>query len=768
MKHLGWGLASFVTGLFRTTTTMQDSTTSSTTTTTLASSSTTTPAQSMTANHTPPVAHRDETRVVYAGNHRSTEGTRQSASSTETLLDPPVAVPDPYGWLRDDARTAAAVRRYLDAENAYTTAGQARLEPLRDGLYTELVAALQETDTTVPRPYLSYSYYSRTFTGQAYPVYCRAPRASSSAAAWDECADTPVLPHEQILLNVNVLADGHAYCAVAAVEDSPSQQLLAYTVDVTGDEIHQLFVKDIATGEILDHDEDLEMEGSIQWGADDTTLFYVKMDDAMRPYQVYRRRVGGESAEEDELLFQEDDDTFEVSMGKSEDKRYLFISSESMETSEVHYLDLQQPPAAAVVQCVAPRRRRVLYEVAHRAGVWWIQSNFGGLPNLALWACAAQPHCQDAWKLVRDADGNVLFDGGYQTSLDDVSMFANHVVFSGRTGGLPRIWFASLFANDKSSSTTTTVTSMTRLEFPERAFDVCPGSNYEYHAERVAIAYDSLVTPTQTWDISLHDPTDRVLLRQRPVPGYDKSLYGCDRVVVRARDGQTEIPVSLVYRKDTMATHESTGKPVPLLLYGTLFLLSCYERIQRWSQRRNCISLLSLLSSAYGAYGSCEEATFSSTTLTLLNRGVVYAIAHVRGGGEMGRQWYEEPNGAKYLCKKNSFNDFVDVARWLVEERKLTSAELLACNGASAGGLLAAAAINQAPELFKAAIIEVPFVDVMATMVDASLPLTANEWEEWGMSHRVNGHFRPTFRGFSRQLLFKRQSERGKVLSIHA
>jgi oligopeptidase B len=299
---------------------------------------------------------------------------------------------------------------------------------------------------------------------------------------------------------------------------------------------------------------------------------------------------------------------------------------------------------------------------------------------------------------VRDSNGQPLFEGGNDRSLDDITCFKGHVAATGWEGGLPRVWVLKV---DEGHA----VSNFELLTFQEQPHDVGLSSHFEFDTDKMAIGFDSLVTPAQSVEIDLDDPMceeKRVVLKQTVVPGYNKELYGCERLMVKSRDGKTEIPVSIVYRKDTMEKHKASGEPVHLHLYG------------------------------YGSYCSCMEADFTSTRLPLLNRGMVYVIAHIRGGGEMGRQWYEEPNGAKYLCKKNTFNDFVDVGRWLVEDRKLTIPDKMSCSGRSAGGLLIGASINQAPDLFKVAIMGVPFVDVLSTMTDASIPLTAGEWEEWG------------------------------------
>lgn len=269
--------------------------------------------------------------------------------------------------------------------------------------------------------------------------------------------------------------------------------------------------------------------------------------------------------------------------------------------------------------------------------------------------CDAKANCENDWKNVELNVGMILFDGGYDRSLSSVTPFSNHVVACGREGGIPRVWIISYNENDH-------VANFERLGFDETAHAVGLGSHYEFDTDKVVLSYDSLVTPLQSVEVSMSDSSisQRTVLKQKNVPGYKKEDYGCDRLTVTSRDGTAEIPVSLVYRKDVMEQHISTGQPCPTHLYG------------------------------YGSYGSCCEADFRATRLPLLNRGMVYVIAHVRGGGEMGRQWYEEPNGAKYLCKKNTFNDFVDVAKWLINDKKLTTPANLSCEGRSAGGLLIA------------------------------------------------------------------------------
>mmetsp|Transcript_27427 Transcript_27427/g.60932 ORF Transcript_27427/g.60932 Transcript_27427/m.60932 type:complete len:990 (-) Transcript_27427:1315-4284(-) len=725
----------------------------------------------------------------------SSSSNNSNSSNSLLLLDPPRRLPNPYGWMRSDDRSSREVLDHLRAENDYTAAIMGHVTKsggLRDKLYDELVDGLQETDYTTPSRDGRWWYYRRTYEGKSYGVHCRAPVVDADVAddadadddacatattntpgrdgttvhpiiAWDHTTDgaakTPILPDERIYLDENALADGRDYCATGSVVESPSQDLLAYTVDFSGDEIYELRVRDISaggsggscsgsgtaspsgTGNDIDDDdkevpsndhriEGLEVDGTVVWGSDDTTLYYLRLDAQHRPYQVWRHVIGTDPKEDDVMIFEELDDTYWVSIAKSSDRRYLFVDCSSAETSEVHYLDLTSrtmdggaategtcTETSCELQCVAKRRKRVLYEVEHRNGRWLISTNYSNemgedgnnkpTANFRLMSCEARPDSEDGWVDMKDENEEIMFTGDEERALDHVQPFRRHAVAVGREGGIPRVWILRFGGAEgkEEDAQTLDVVNFTRLDFPEEAYDVGLGPNYEYTSTELVLSYDSLITPLESILIDMDDPDNvdaRRVLKQKNVPGYDKSLYGCERTTVTARDGSTEIPVSLVYRKDVMEKHTASGRTVPVHLYG------------------------------YGSYGSNVEADFSSTRLPLLKRGMVYVLAHVRGGGEMGRQWYEEPNGAKFLCKKNTFNDFVDVARWLVEDRKLTSPAQLSCEGRSAGGLLIGASVNQAPRLFGVAILGVPFVDVVPTMIDASIPLTAGEWEEWG------------------------------------
>lgn len=646
---------------------------------------------------TPPVPRREEDRVIYAGVAPSgwdASVPRQSNDSKETMMDPPVPIKDPYGWLRDDKREKQDVLDHLKAENEYTKSTTQHLEPLQGKLYKELLSSIQETDYTTPRPRSNFWYYTRTFEGKSYKQYCRAPKTTDTLTVeWDGSKEAPILPNEQVYLDQNVLGKDKSYCSLGAAKPSPSQKFLAYSVDFKGDEIYEIFVRNLETGEdipfkvIGKENELVQTSGNLVWGKDDSTLFYMTMDSNHRPDKVYKRENWQDDSPTESMLMEENDDMFWSHIYKSLNGEYLFFETASKETSEVWYLKLDGSDLK--MQCVASRRNKVLYEVEYGHGNWWIWTNVDGTPNMKLMQALAKANCEEDWKLVLDSDEKPIFDGSLAKALESVTVLDSHIVVQGRQDGIPRIWIYN--PGNK---------LLERLEFDEPAHDVGLSAHYEFHTKKIAVGYDSMVTPPQTIEIDLAAPQEeRSVLKAKKVPGYSKDLYGCDRRNVLSRDGETEIPISIVYRKDVMEKAKA-GEKVPIHLYG------------------------------YGSYGSCCEADFDSTRLPLLERGMIYVIAHVRGGGEMGRQWYEEPNGAKFLCKQNTFNDFVDVARFLVNE--WTSPEILSCEGRSAGGMLIGASINQAPELFRCAILGVPFVDVVGTMLDASIPLTAAEWVEWG------------------------------------
>ncbi len=570
----------------------------------------------------PPIAKREEDRVVYAGVLKDTEATndeskqqqqliRQSESSTNALLDPPRPIPDPYGWLRDSTRTDPDVLSHLRAENAYTQQMTSHLSSLRQVLNDEMVSSLQETDYTTPAPRDGkFWYYTRTNVGESYKIYCRAPipidnggSESESITApkieWDGSPSSPILPNEEIYLNVNSLAKDKPYCAVSSVSISPNtdtSNLLAYAVDFSGDEIYSLYVIDLDTGKVVDGGEEREEDKiecySLTWGRDSRTLFYVVMDEAHRPYRVYRRQLKldkGTGTEEgtniddrvdDELIFEQNDDLYWTSIHKSSDKKYLFISTSSSETSEVYYLDLEDENAK--LQRIAKARTKVLYDVDHFNGHWIITSNVDGTPNMRFMSCPVSvgPDCGERWvDVVMDNggdgnSGNKLFDGGYERSLDSVEAFEKYLVATGREGGIPRVWVIepslSSSSSENENDAPLTAKKSTQLVFDETAYDVGVGINYDYSTDKLMLYYDSLTTPLQSLQVTMDDPNNkekRTVLKEKNIPGYDKAVYGCQRITVTVRDG-TEVPVSMVYRNEDMEEHVTNGTTMPVHLVG--------------------------------------------------------------------------------------------------------------------------------------------------------------------------------------------------------
>ena len=629
----------------------------------------------------PPCPRREEEAVTLFGDVKEW---KTNGADKSKLLAPPRAVPNPYGWMRSDKRDDKDVLEHLKKENEYTKATTDHLESLRSTIYEEMLSKVTETDFTAPTPLGEFVYYSRTFQGKSYSVRCRAPRNANLLQTGAVDASKPVMEGEVVFLDENKLAEGHDYCSVGQAKVSPNGKLLAYTLDLVGGETYDIIVVDISSGEKLD--EVKEVDSPVLWG-DDKTLFYNKMDEQHRPWQTYRHTLSSDSAN-DVKLFEEPDELFWLGISKSQDGKFLFIESSSKETSEVLFVDLGNVNSEA--QPVAKRRKKVLYDVEHRDGIWYISTNVGGTTNFHLVSCEAKAESENDWEPVVDRNGERLFNGETRV-FDGIMALKSHGVCFGREGGIPQIWCIKFNGKD--------IASFDRLQFEEDVYDVGGVRNHEYDTSNLFLYYESLTTPTKTIKLDLNAVVSetREVIKAKVVPGYDASLYASERITVKSRDGKTEIPCSIVYRRDL----RDESKPQHLHLYG------------------------------YGSYGSCIEADFRSTRLALLDRGVIFVIAHVRGGGELGRGWYEMPNGAKYGCKKNTFYDFVDAAKHLID-KKMTEPEKLSIEGRSAGGLLIGASVNLAPELFRCAIYGVPFVDVAVTMCDCSIPLTVVEWEEWG------------------------------------
>ncbi|GAA4217582.1 S9 family peptidase [Actinocatenispora rupis] len=584
-------------------------------------------------------------------------------------------VVDEYAWLAD--KQAPETLAYLRAENAWTERVTAHLGDLREQIFTEIKDRTQETDLSVPTRKAGWWYYTRTVEGQQYPIHCRVKAGDDPTPPSVE-PGVPVAG-EDVLLDQNELADGHEFFALGTFTVSVDGRFLAYADDFAGDERFTLRVKDLASGELLD-DEVPDTAYGAAWSADSTHLFYLTVDDAWRPYRVWRHRIGTK-ASDDVIVYEEPDERFWVGVGLTRSERYILIDLHSKVTSEVRYLPADDPTAEPTL--IRARKQDVEYEVDHqivhsgpdRFLVLHNDSSVGGGVNFAL--AAAPVDAPDEWTtVVPHAD---------DTRLLDFDVFADHLVLSLRRNVLTGLRVYPLAVDGA-------LGEGHDVAFPEPLYSVDPDLNAEYDTDTFRLSYTSLVTPRSVYDY-LFATRELVLRKRTPVlGGYDPEQYEQFREWAVAPDG-TRVPISVVARRDT--PRDGTA---PCLLYG------------------------------YGSYEISVDPSFQVARLSLLDRGFVYAIAHVRGGGEMGRAWYDD---GKMLRKKNTFTDFVACARHLVDAG-WTSVPKLAAYGGSAGGLLMGAVVNEAPDAFGAIAAVVPFVDALNSILDPSLPLTVIEWDEWG------------------------------------
>jgi oligopeptidase B len=590
------------------------------------------------------------------------------------------AFTDEYAWLTDpkDPETIA----YLEAENAYTESMTEALAGLRAAVFGEIKARTQETDLSVPNRKGGYWRYVRTVEGQQYPLYCR--RAVRDGEVTPPMpADGQPLDGEEVLLDGNALAEGKGYFSIGAYSISPDDRLLAYSTDFSGDERFTMRVKDLATGEVLTDEIPDTFYGSA-WSLDGTSLFYVTVDPAWRPYRVWRHVIGT-PAGEDVIVYEEGDERFWVSVGLSRSQRYIYVHTASKLTSEWRLLDAATPAGELTV--VAPRRQGVEYDIEDASDrLLVLHNDGGGEPDGKVdfeLATAPLPGQGDttAW--------TPLIPHSLGTRLLGMDAFADYTVVYFRRDGLTglRVLPAAATAGDAGWD----------IAFPEPIHTAGPGANPEFATTTFRLSYTSMVTPGSVYDCDLATG-ELTLLKQQPVlpspsgAAYDPADYEQHREWAVADDG-TRVPVTVVCRKGTPRDGSA-----PCLLYG------------------------------YGSYEHSIDPSMSIPRLSLLDRGFVFAIAHVRGGGELGRSWY---NQGKMLAKRNTFTDFVACAARLVAAG-WTSAGRLVARGGSAGGLLMGAVANLAPAQFAGIVAQVPFVDALTTILDPSLPLTVTEWEEWG------------------------------------
>jgi oligopeptidase B len=556
---------------------------------------------------------------------------------------------DHYSWMRD--REDPEVIAYLKAENAYTASMTDGLAPLREQIFNEIKDRTQETDLAVPAKRGDYWYSTRTEEGRPYRIWVRMEGAADGT--------------EAVLLDENDAAEGHDYFRLANFSVSPDAAIIGYSIDTDGGERYTTRFRDAATGRDFD-DEILNTSYGAAWASDSLHYFYTVTDDAMRPWQVWRHRLGTE-ASTDALVFREDDDRYYLSVQRSRSGAFIFIVTESAITSDARSIPAGEPEAEPID--VLPRVEGIEYSVDHRCDEFWVVTNDGAVDGRLLRVPVAGGAPTEV----------VAHVPGSKLAYPDC--FADHVVVWGRHEGLP----AALIVDPSSGSAA-------YLEVDESVYEIGPGANYEFETSLLRYGYESPVTPSSVFD---HDVVSqqRTLLKQQKVLGdYNSDDYTVRREWARARDGAL-IPVSVVHRSGT-----PIDGTAPLLVY------------------------------AYGAYEISMPTRFSIPRLSLLDRGVVYAIAHVRGGGEMGKSWYEQ---GKLANKMNTFTDLIDATRHLADAGYGDS-ERIAVRGGSAGGLTVGAAVNLDPTRFRAVVAEVPFVDVVSTMLDESLPLTVVEWEEWG------------------------------------
>jgi oligopeptidase B len=586
-----------------------------------------------------------------------------AARAQQSVPQPPVAakkqhtvqihgytLTDDYFWLRE--KSNPEVIKYLEAENAYTEALMEATKPLQDTLYNEMYNRIKQTDLSVPSRIGEYFYYSRTEEGKQYSYMCR--RKGSMQAP------------EEILLDLNKLAEGQKYLGLGAYSVSNDGNWLAYSTDTTGYRQFNLHVKDLRSGQTLG--ENIERVGSIVWASDNKTVFYTTEDAVSKRSNMFWRHAVG--AQGSDLVYEEKDELFDIGASRSLDKKVIFLSIFAKTSTEARYLPADSP--GATLKVIVPREANHEYEADHYNGLFYIMTNKGA-KNFRVVTAPMNDPSEKNWTAFIDHNPAVKIDG--------LTFFANHIVVSERDGGLTHL--RVMDPKTKESY---------RISTEEPDYALSLSGNPEFNTTTVRFNYQSMVTPSSIYDFDMNTKERTLLKRQEVLGGYDPARYEAKRVWAVARDG-VKVPMSVVYRKGIALD----GK-APLLLYG------------------------------YGSYGASGAPTFSSNRVSLLDRGVIWVNAYIRGGGELGEEWREQ---GRMMQKMNTFNDFIDCADFLVKNR-YTSSDRLVIMGGSAGGLLVGAVMNMRPDLFKAVVAMVPFVDVINTMMDASLPLTTSEYLEWG------------------------------------
>ncbi|KAI8527496.1 hypothetical protein RHMOL_Rhmol12G0080000 [Rhododendron molle] len=657
-----------------------------------------------------------------------------SSPSSSSNKDPPIAKKekyememfgdlrvDNYYWLRDDSRSNAQMLSYLQDENAYTEFVMSGTKHLEDLIYAEIRGRIKEEDISAPVRRGPYYYYERTLEGKEYVQHCRRLVSNNEAppSVFDVMPTGPDAPPEHVILDENLKASGHAYYSIGAFKVSPNNKLVAYAEDTKGDEIYSAYVIDAETKTPLEKPL-AGVTSNLEW-AGDGALLYITMDATLRPDKVWLHYLGTEKSD-DLCLYHEMDDMFSIELEASESKEFLFVASESKVTRFVFFFDISKP--AKGLMPLTPRLDGIDTSVSHRGNYFFIIRRSDECFNSELLACPLDnisattvllPHRERVVAVGGDhspvlvvAVGRGLSGLGFRFSvwagcpisvkIQEVQLFTDHLVVYEREMGLPRI---TVFDLPPVGEPLERFQGGRHVDFIDPVYSLDP-SESQFSSSILRFSYGSLRTPCSVYDYDMNTGISVLKKIETVLGGFDALNYVTERQWATAPDG-TQIPISIVYQKNLVKLDGSD----PLLLYG------------------------------YGSYEYCLDPSFKGSRLSLLDRGFIYAIAHIRGGGEMGRQWYE--NG-KLSKKNNTFTDFIACAEYLIEKKYCTK-EKLCIEGRSAGGLLIGAVLNMRPDLFKSAIAGVPFVDVLTTMLDPTIPLTTSEWEEWGDPRKEELYF---------------------------
>ena len=581
---------------------------------------------------------------------------------------------DNYYWLNE--RENPEVLAYLEAENQYADACLKHTEPLQELLFKEITGRIKQDDNSVPIKIRDYYHYTRFEEGKEYPIYCRKKHSLESP--------------EEILLDGNVLAEGHPFFEIGEVSLSEDDRLLAYSVDTVSRRIYTIYVKDLETGELVG-EPITGTSGNLVWASDNKTLFYGVKDETLRPCKIMRHRLGT-GIKDDVEVYRETDETFVCYISKTKSRKYLIINSDSTLSSECRILESDQPEEEFRV--FQERQPDMLYGIDHYREHFYIQTNADGAKNYKIMRTPVGHTEKSNWEEVVPHRKQVMIEG--------FTIFDKFFVVEEREEGLVKIRVKS-WEGDTDYY----------IDFGEPTYTASVSANPDFEAVTLRYAYNSMTTPSSVYEFDMEKRTKTLLKRQEIVGGYDPEEYVTERLMAPSHDGVL-VPISIVYKKIVKGE-------APDFVEGPLEHGSCPSTGSEAHNRP-------LVLYGYGSYGSSMDAYFSLARLSLLDRGFIWAIAHIRGGEEMGRQWYDD---GKMLKKKNTFLDFIACAEYLIN-KGYTSPQKLFAMGGSAGGLLVGAVTNMRPDLWKGVIAQVPFVDIVTTMLDESIPLTTGEYDEWG------------------------------------